>query len=112
MDLQVLIFLALIWLITWIIKNLPPQKQESDEVIFPKKISEKIKYYSGNNQENEKKEKTTPQPQHQKKVISPSIVKTKSGINLKDLLKSKSSLRTAFLLKEILDKPVGEQDFI
>ena len=112
MDLQILIFLALIWLITWIIKNLPSQKQQSDELIFPKKISEKIKYYPSNNQENEKQKQTLPQSPPQKQVVSLSIVKTESGIDLKDLIKSKSSLRTAFLLKEILDKPVGEQDFL
>ncbi len=112
MDLQILIFLALIWLITWIIKNLPSQKQQSDELIFPKKISEKIKYHPRNNQENEKQKETPLQPQYQKQVVSLPVVKTKSGINLKDLIKSKSSLKTAFLLKEILDKPVGERDFV
>jgi len=111
MDLQFLIFLLILWVISWIIKKLP--REEKDKIVFWEEIPTRIKPPRSKIKKPFKQEDA---PSETKVVLSPpkekpgiNISKTNSGVKLQDLLKSKSSLKKAILIKEILDKPVSER---
>jgi hypothetical protein len=111
MDLQFLLFLLVLWFISWIIKKLPKQEQE-DKVILWEDISPRPESKKIKPDKEPYKQKVPPQPEIQpvaKKVKIPRS-KTETGTKLRDLLKSKSNLKRAIILKEILDKPISERD--
>ncbi|RKY34751.1 MAG: hypothetical protein DRP73_05240 [Candidatus Omnitrophota bacterium] len=109
MDLQFLIFLFILWVISWIIKKLP--REEKDKIVFWEEMPPRIKPPKSKRERPPEREGISPEtevPLPEKKTEI-TIPRTESGVKLQNLLKSKSSLKKAILIKEILDKPVSER---
>lgn len=112
MDLQFLLFLLVLWFISWVIKQLPKQKQEDKDILWENIPPTKPKVKKIKTGKKPDKQEVSSQPEIQpvaEKVKIPRS-KTETGIKFRDLLKSKSNLKRAIILKEILDKPISERN--